>query len=277
MTGRRQPVDRRDLDHAVMTAGLAGRPVVVHSSLSSFGWVNGGAAAVVDALLDRGCTVVVPTFSYGCEVRGPAGMRLERNTEPSEVPETPLGFSPVMTSVSPEMGKVPAWIAAHSQRHRGNHPLNSFAALGPLAEPIIGGQTPSEVYAPLEVVCGLGGAVALLGVDLTSMTLLHLAEHRAGRQLFVRWARLASGPDAAARTGSCSGGFEQLAGRLAAAETTLIVGSSRWRIFEAARVLEIASEAIRQDPQVTACADPRCGRCRAAIAGGPLDTDRLFA
>ena len=37
--------------------------MVVHSSLASFGRVEGGAAAVVQAFLDEGCTIVVPAFS----------------------------------------------------------------------------------------------------------------------------------------------------------------------------------------------------------------------
>ena len=94
------------------------------------------------------------------------------------------------------MGRIPARVAAHPQRHRGDHPLNSFSALGPLAQAITAGQTPSEVYAPLEVVADLGGAVALLGVDLTSMTLLHLAgigvsgaRLRVGKVQVSGWAR----------------------------------------------------------------------------------------
>lgn len=123
-----------------------------------------------------------------------------------------------MSDVSVQMGAIPAWVANHPARRRGDHPLNSFAALGPLADVLIGEQSPTNVYAPLDMVAHLKGAVALLGVDLTSMTLLHLAEQRAGRELFVRWARLDTGADIPTRVGSCSRGFERLAKTLTPAE-----------------------------------------------------------
>ena len=77
---------------------LSGKIVVVHSSLASFGTVEGGAAAVVQAFLDEGCTIVVPAFSYWCEVSPPAGIRLERNGgPPMRADRRPArGFSPGM-------------------------------------------------------------------------------------------------------------------------------------------------------------------------------------
>ena len=45
------PLSRDDLVHGLRRIGLrAGYHVVVHSSLSSFGYVEGGADAVIDAL-----------------------------------------------------------------------------------------------------------------------------------------------------------------------------------------------------------------------------------
>jgi aminoglycoside N3'-acetyltransferase len=48
-------VTSEDNSKAVWRAGLGGRPVSVHSSLRSFGWVEGGAEAVVSGLLDILC------------------------------------------------------------------------------------------------------------------------------------------------------------------------------------------------------------------------------
>ena len=66
--------------------GLSGKIVVVHSSLASFGTVEGGAAAVAQAFLAEGCTMVVPAFSYWYEVSPPPGVRLERNADQSMLP-----------------------------------------------------------------------------------------------------------------------------------------------------------------------------------------------
>ena len=63
---------------AVRDVALAGRAICVHSSLRSFGRVEGGAEAVVQAFLDEGCTMLVPTFT-DLSVPPPPEMRLERN------------------------------------------------------------------------------------------------------------------------------------------------------------------------------------------------------
>jgi aminoglycoside 3-N-acetyltransferase len=279
--GRPAPMTAAVLRQGVRDHGLSGRIVVVHSSLASFGRVDGGAAAVVQAFLDEGCTIVVPAFS-DCRVSPPPGVRLERNAEEAVPPGRPAGarpasgFSPGMTEVVREMGAIPAWVAAHPDRHRGNHPLNSFAALGPRAGEVIGGQSPRDVYAPLRAAAGNDGCVALLGVGLTAMTIIHLAEQVAGRELFVRWALLADGRRIPARVGSCSEGFEQLAPALTPAEAVSEVGRSRWRVFAAAAAVDLAAAEISRRSDVTSCADPSCARCRDAVAGGPVGSQSIW-
>ena len=276
------PVKTTVLRQGVRDHGLSGRIVVVHSSLASFGRVDGGAAAVVQAFLDEGCTIVVPAFS-DCRVSPPPGVRLERNAEEAVPPGRPAdgqpagGFSPGMTEVVRDMGAIPAWVAAHPDRRRGNHPLNSFAALGPRAGEVIGGQSPQDVYAPLRAAAANDGCVALLGVGLTAMTIIHLAEQVAGRELFVRWALLADGRRIPARVGSCSEGFERLAPALTPAEAVSDVGRSRWRVFGAAAAVDLAAAEISRRPDVTSCGDPSCARCRDAVAGGPVGSDSVWA
>lgn len=276
--GQRAPVTAAGLRPGIRGHGLSGRIVVVHSSLASFGRVDGGVAAVVQAFLDEGCTIVVPAFS-DCRVSPPPGIRLERNAEEAVPPgrRPPRGFSPGMTEVVPAMGAIPGWVAAHPDRRRGNHPLNSFAALGPRAGEVIGGQSPRDVYAPLRAAAENDGCVALLGVGLAAMTIIHLAEQVAGRELFVRWALLADGRQIPARVGSCSEGFEQLAPALAAAEARSEVGRSRWRVFGAAAAVDLAAAEIARRPGVTSCGDPSCARCRDAVAGGPVGSESVWA
>ena len=45
------PVQIAEIRQAVRAAGAAGRPVAVHASLRSFGRVDGGAGAIVEAFL----------------------------------------------------------------------------------------------------------------------------------------------------------------------------------------------------------------------------------
>ncbi len=260
---------------AVHGLELSNRPLCVHSSLRSFGWVEGGAPAVVDGLLSEGCSVMVPSFTSNFEVAPPPGRRVERNglsyesaIWPGE--NRPDCFSTDSTLVDADLGRIPSAVVSMPGRVRGDHPLNSFTAVGPLAAELIDDQRPMHVYAPLEELAERGGWIVLMGVDLTSMTLLHLAEARAGRTLFRRWARDCSGKIVESQLGSCSVGFERLQPFIAPVMREIDVGTSHWRAYLAADVLEIASVTIRLNPRITHCPDPDCIRCRDAILGGPI-------
>jgi aminoglycoside N3'-acetyltransferase len=120
------------------------------------------------------------------------------------------------------------------------------------------------------VLAGQDGAVLLVGVGLNSMTLLHLAEARAGREPFRRWANGPRGEVIEAQTGGCSGGFASFEPVVAPLAQETVVGASRWRAYPARQAVEEATRAIRANPLMTLCGDPGCERCRDAIAGGPL-------
>jgi aminoglycoside 3-N-acetyltransferase len=161
-------------------------------------------------------------------------------------------------------------VLARKDRIRGNHPLCSFAAIGPLAGSIIARQTPIDVFAPLRALAEAGGWVVLIGTGLHSMTLLHAAEELAGRRPFIRWANGPGGKPIGVSMGGCSLGFEKLAPALAPLEKKWTVGRSAWRAFPAAETLETASAAIRADPEITRCADENCPRCGDQVLGGPV-------
>lgn len=267
-------VRRTDVISAVDELGLGDHPVALHTSLSAHGLVEGGAASIVDALLDRGVTLVVPTFSSVFEVwPPPPGTRIERNgIEGADLePRTPSEvFTPESTAIDRSMGAVPREVLARPGRRRGRHPLDSFTALGPLADELVAGQTVTDVYAPLRAVGDHGGMVVLAGVGLNRMTLLHHAETRAGRTLFRRWARAPGGEVVTTLVGGCSEGFPNLDPVLEPIERSVRVGSARWRTFPVAGVVDIASAAIRADPAITRCDSAGCTRCPDAIAGGPV-------
>jgi aminoglycoside 3-N-acetyltransferase len=149
-------------------------------------------------------------------------------------------------------------------------PAGTFSAVGPAATVVIEGETPDDVYGPLRKVVELRGSVLLMGVGLNRMTMLHLAELNAGRRPFVHWARGADGEAVRVLGGKCSLGFENLAETLAPCEVRITVGTSRWRLFDAATVVDAAANAIREHSRVTHCGRT-CIECYDAIAGGPLD------
>jgi len=271
-------VTRDDVRGAIRELRLDAKTVCVHSSLSSFGHVEGGAAAVVEAFVNEECTLVVPVFAatvFG--VAAPEGMRPPRNGYDYDAAYDSPGrdriFRPDSNDISPSMGAIPAAVLARPERLRGNHPLCSFAAVGPRADLVLE-QRPLDVYAPLRILVARDGIVLLIGVGLDRMTLIHLAEERAGRTLFRRWANAPDGKPMEVEVGSCSDGFGKLEPVLAPGGLEMMVGASRWRAFSAGSAVEAAAAVIREDPQITTCGVPDCLRCRDAVAGGPTPAPR---
>jgi aminoglycoside 3-N-acetyltransferase len=262
-----------DVRTCIAGLGLSGGPVCLHASLRSFGPVRGGADALVDAFLEEGCTLLVPSFSFAFAIAPPAGaMRLRRNgwdglRSPPAAPARVYDAS--SASVDSDMGAIARAVVRRDGRERGAHPLSSFAAVGALARELIAPQSAQAPFAPLATLAERGGSVALAGVGLTRLTLLHLAEQRAGRRPFQRWALGADGRPLMVAVGGCSEGFDRLDPALRPLERRATVGRSRWRVLPAAAALLAASGAIRAAPAITHCGR-RCVRCDDAMAGGPL-------
>ena len=270
-------VTAADIREAVSLLDLSGKPVCVHSSLRSFGWVEGGASTVINGLLAEGCTVLVPTFSDAFGTGPAPGKWIPRNGWDYHAFTGSSGDGPVFTPLSNEidrgdMGAIPATVLQMQGRVRGNHPLNSFTAIGPDAHGLVSGQEPMNVYAPLKALAEARGLVVLMGVGLTEMTFVHYAEQRAGRNPFIRWA---NGPNHEAievQAGGCSHGFGKLEEAMGSVMRETTVGSSHWRIFPARESLKLLVSAIQENPSITHCGNPDCGRCNDAVEGGPVAT-----
>jgi len=237
--------------------------------------VEGGAEAVIRAFLDLGCTLLVPAFTdEECAVPPPPGRQVLQNGWDDSWhfdPHKVVVYERDSAMISREMGAIPARLLQMEGRARGDHPLDSFCALGPLAAELIQAQTPLNVYAPFDALYARPASrLVLIGVGLTRATAIHLAEQRAGRRLFRRWGLDASGVTVETACGSCSEGFENLAHAVRAIETRRLVGKSEWRIYPFKAFVDAAAMAIAQDPQITHCADPNCIRCNDSIKGGPL-------
>lgn len=272
------PVTAFAIRSALGELSLSGRALCVHSSLRTFGHVEGGADTVVSALLAEGCTVLVPTFSYGFGIAPPPGSRPAQNGwdygKKVESPGAGRLFVSATNEVDADMGVVPAAVLARANRARGRHPLDSFAGLGPLADALVSGQTPLDVYAPLRALASVGGWIVLMGVGLERLTLLHAAEQRAGRRLFRRWANGLGGPEEV-ECGGCSEGFGSLEPALSSLARRARVGASPWVAYPAAETLDAAAAAIRADPEITRCGRSGCDGCADAVAGGPLCAAQL--
>ena len=169
-----------------------------------------------------------------------------------------------------EMGRFPQMVLEHPERLRGGNSLNSFAAVGPLAQTLVEKQTNQDVYAPLETLYDLDGFVLLMGVGLESATAIHYAEQRAGRAPFIRWAKDAAGNTVAVRAGGCSDGFEKLSPLLKPYEQQAVVSGSLWRCFRIRDLVDACEKAFRENPLIAHCGDSDCSRCNDAAKGGPI-------
>jgi aminoglycoside 3-N-acetyltransferase len=160
-----------------------GETLLVHSSLSSLGWVNGGAVAVVQGLLEvlgPDGTLVVPTQSGS--LSDPALWSNPPVPEEwwSAIRATMPPYDPLVTP-SRGVGVIPETIRTWPGTRRSAHPQTSFAAIGRRAAAIVEGHAPDcrlGEHSPLARLEAAGARVLLLGAGYDACTAFHLAEYR---------------------------------------------------------------------------------------------------
>jgi aminoglycoside 3-N-acetyltransferase len=161
-------VHKDDIKAGLKKLGLKkGDSVGVHSSLRSFGHVEGGADAVIDALLEtigKEGNIVMSTHSANLtkDQRTPEQTAMDVSWLFKILPYDPER-TPVTTGIIPETFRKRKGVI------RGSHPSHSVAASGPKAKEL------SEGWHRL---LEMDGYVLLVGVGLEVCTAMHLAEKR---------------------------------------------------------------------------------------------------
>lgn len=161
-------VTKEDVKRGLKRLGLKRGDVVgVHSSLSSFGYVEGGADPVIDALLEtvgKEGAIVMPAYSGNRK-------EIERTRREAELGVTwkykILPYNPQETPCW--TGKIPDTFRKRKGAIRSLNPTHSLAAIGPKANELVQGWNKL-----LEA----DGYILLMGVDLGCCSAMHLAEER---------------------------------------------------------------------------------------------------
>ena len=157
-------VSRDDIAAGLRALGVqAGDVILVHSSLSRFGYVEGGAATVIDALLDAvapGGTVAVPTLTHG---------KVNASQPVFDYRTTPCS-----------VGRIPETFRLRPGALRSMHPTHSCAAIGPRSEELLRDHerdiTPCGGRSPYQRLMHWGGKIVFLGVGLGVNTSFHAME-----------------------------------------------------------------------------------------------------
>lgn len=250
----------RDIQVGLRNLRLGESPVIVHSSLKSFGEVEGGAATVVNALARVFQSILVPTFTYKTMLIPQSGPEFNAMTYGSGADQNRMAefFSPGMPA-DPLMGVIPENFRKHPRAERSHHPIQSFAGMN--AAGFLKTQRIDDPLGPIGALEKQGGWVLLLGVDHTANTSIHFAEKLAGRKQYIRWALTPKGVVECSGFPGCSAGFPAIAPDLEKYTRQTHIGKARIQAIPLSMLFKVVVGWINKDPLALLCDQDDCERC----------------
>lgn len=233
--------------------------LLVHSSMGSIGYVQGGAKSVIAALLKllgpEG-TLVMPTMTSPFET-------FDAKTSPSNV------------------GILTETLRKHPEAHRSLYPVHSVSAVGKQAKEIC------ENHEKCSSGCGpgspfyklwqLGGKILLLGVDQDRSTIFHAFETENNAPYFMRFEIPA--PTYAPYNGEGTfdlkdfpEGHRNFIGITSDLRSHGLirhgrVGNALTQLMDAKKLHDFCLERLKEDPYYFLCLNPNCDFCSRARKG----------
>ena len=238
------------ISHALKGLGLTGGDVVmVHSSLKSFGYVEGGAATVIEAItgiIGSNGTLIMQTFTLSF---------ISKESPVLNILNTPS-----------ETGYITEQFRQMKGVHRSKHITHSVAAWGALGSQIasLPCSTAWGFDSPFQLLHENNGKILMLGVGYNRCTMIHKVE----QDLQVPYRQMRSFPNA--KTVLPDGRIEKNNTKLyylkenfksdlskisdlienAVINRTVMIGNAKIKLALATDIYEFVKKRIEQDPEI---------------------------
>jgi len=276
-TGSDGSLQQRKITPDELTEGFGrlglsdGDCVVMHVSLSKIGEVDGGAAMVLHRLMNvlgRSGTLLMPTFTSvtrhssthdnftktGCWCEGRESRHL-----------------PFIPDLQPdkEIGEIAHRLCSWPASQRSQHPAYSFVAVGKKSHGLVRGYSLTDPLQPLKTFLKEEPFVLTIGVDLSSVSAVHIAEESRLPWKFVKERALTVASSGLAwvdvMAPGCSQGYQALANHVSAKGVRRAeVGSAKAVLYPMKSLITSAEDLLYQDPMGLSCGRPECLSCNAA-------------
>lgn len=254
---------KAQIKETLFSQGLRpGDHLLVHSSLRSVGPIEGGAEALIEALLEvtgQEGTLAMPTFNYRFGLPAPH-------------------FDPRL--VRSRTGALTEIFRQRPGVVRSLHPTHSVAAQGKRASEFMADHYRFGAFGvgcPIDRLVQAGGYVLLLGVTHLANSCIHVGESHAGCTKFD-WQ---DGPLPIVKillpdgriidfqldcTASCSRSFNAVEYWLRRGKMIkdLMLGDALCFLMKGKDIVDTVVEMIRREPDVLLCTRPNCRPCRMA-------------
>jgi aminoglycoside 3-N-acetyltransferase len=155
-----QDTIQRIADDMLALGVPAGCSLLVHSSLSALGYVEGGPETVIQGILKAlgpEGTLLIPALSY--EI-------VTRKNPVFDIRKTPSNI-----------GRIPEYFRKREGTRRSLHPTHSVCAVGPQTSAFLDkhgkDSTPCGAHSPFRALRDLGGYILMLGCGLKPNTSMH--------------------------------------------------------------------------------------------------------